>query len=110
VARLQGAEIERCLGYLKSLKIEHTALAEQRNDFGHTTRAQITVTGALPCEVNLRGDYQNLSVAVELEGVRRIGKYKGRIAAGELEAAVDELVHYILGAGSKFEKRVQRAP
>ncbi len=109
VARLQGAEIERCLSYLKSLKIEHTALAEQRNDFGHTTRAQITVTGALPCEVNLRGDYQNLSVAVELEGVRRIGKYKGQIPAAELEAAVDELVHYILGAGSKFEKRVRRA-
>jgi serine/threonine protein kinase len=110
VARLQGAEIERCLGYLKSLKVAHTALAEQRNDFGQTTKAQITVTGALPCEVNLRGDYQNLTVAVELEGVRRIGKYKGQIAAAELEAAVDELVHYILGADSKFEKRVQRAP
>jgi len=110
VARLQGAEIERCLSYLKSLKTEHKALAEQRNDFGQPTKAQITVTGSLPCEVTLRGDYENLVVSAELEGVRRIGKYRGEIAIGELEAAVDELVHYILGADSKFEKRLRRAP
>jgi Protein kinase domain len=109
VASLQGAEIERCVGYLISQKAEHKAVAEQRNDFGQPTRSQITVTGSLPCEVNLRGDYEKLAVSVELEGVRRIGKYRGEIAAGELEAAVDELVHYILGADSKFEKRVRRA-
>ena len=107
--RLQGDDIGRCLAYLKSQKTEHKALAEQRNDFGQPTRAQITVTGSLPCEVNLRGDYAKLAVSVELADVRRIGRYRGEIAAGEVEAAVDELVHYLLGADDKFEKRLRRA-
>ena len=108
-AALQGQDIGRCLDYLKSLKTEHKALIEQRNDFGQPTRAQITVTGPLPCEVNLRGDYAKLAVSVELADVRRIGRYRGEIAAGEVEAAVDELVHYLLGADDKFEKRLRRA-
>ena len=109
IVRLQGEDIGRCIGYLKSLKTEHKALAEQRNDFGQPTRAQITVTGSLPCELNLRGDYAKLTASLELADVRRIGRYRGEIAAGDLKAAIDELVHYILGAGTELEKRLRRA-
>jgi hypothetical protein len=109
VARLQGEEIARCLVYLKSLNVEHKALAEQRNDFGQPTRAQITVTGSLPCEVVIRPDYQRFSAALELSGVRRIGRFTGEVPAGELEAAVDDLVRYLLGVNVDFERLLRRA-
>jgi hypothetical protein len=109
VARLQGEEIARCTGYLKSLNVEHKALAEQRNDFGQPTKAQITVTGALPCEVVIRADYQRLSATLELSGVRRIGRFTGEAASGALEAAVDDLARYILGVDVEFERLLRRA-
>jgi hypothetical protein len=109
VARLQGEEIARCTGYLKSLNVEHKALAEQRNDFGQTTRAQITVTGSLPCEVVIRADYQRFSATLELSGVRRIGRFTGEAASGALEAALDDLVRYILGVDVEIERLLRRA-
>jgi hypothetical protein len=109
VARLQGEEIARCTGYLKSLNVEHKALAEQRNDFGQPTRAQITVTGSLPCEVVIRADYERLSATLELSGVRRIGRFTGEAATGALEAAVDDLARYILGVDVEIEKLLHRA-
>jgi len=109
VARLQGDEIARCAAYLKSLNVEHKALAEQRNDFGQPTKAQITVTGSLPCEVVIRADYERSSAALELSGVRRIGRFAGEVATGAIEAAVDDLVRYILGVDVEFEKLLRRA-
>jgi hypothetical protein len=106
---LQGDEIGRCVRFLKMQRTEHKALAEKRNDFGVPTRAQITVTGALPCEVTLRADYEALDVRVELSAVRRIGVWRGELDAAALDAAVDDLVRYVLGADDDFEKRVSRA-
>jgi hypothetical protein len=109
VVSLQGEEIARCIAYLNSLKVEHKALAEQRNDFGQPTRAQITVTGSLPCEAMIRADYQRFSAALELSGVRRIGRFTGEVATAQIEAAVDDLVRYILGADVEFERLLRRA-
>jgi hypothetical protein len=109
VARLQGEEIARCTGYLKSLNVEHKVLAEQRNDFGQPTRAQITVTGALPCEVVIRADYQRFSATLELSGVRRIGRFAAEVASAALVAAVDDLARYILGVDVEFERLLRRA-
>jgi hypothetical protein len=109
VARLQGEEIARCTGYLKSLNVEHKALAEQRNDFGQPTKAQITVTGSLPCEVMIHANYERSSATLELSGVRRIGRFTGDVATGAIEAAVDDLVRYILGVDVEFERLLRRA-
>jgi hypothetical protein len=109
VARLQGEEIARCTGYLKSLNVEHKALAEQRNDFGQPTKAQITVTGSLPCEVMIHANYERSSATLELSGVRRIGRFIGDVATGAIEGAVDDLVRYILGVDVEFERLLRRA-
>jgi serine/threonine protein kinase len=109
VARLQGEEIARCTGYLKSLNVEHKALAEQRNDSAQPAGAQITVTGSLPCEVVIRADYERSSATLELSGVRRIGRFTGEAPAGVLEAAVDDLVRYILGVDVALERLLRRA-
>ena len=106
---LHKDDIGRCIRYLKSLEIEHEALAERRNDFGVPIRAQITVTGSLPCEILLEGDYEAFGVSVLLRGVRRIGQWRAKIEAAQLEEAIDDLVHYILGEDDAFEKRLNRA-
>jgi hypothetical protein len=106
---LHKDDIGRCIKYLKSLETEHEALAERRNDFGVPIRAQITVTGTLPCEVVLEGDYDAFGASILLTGVRRIGRWRAKVEAAQLEAAIDDLVHYLLGEDDAFEKRLNRA-
>ncbi len=104
VVSLMGADIARALEYLKSLKIEFKAKAEQKNDFGKVTKAQFTVTGALPCEVIVRGDYQHLAVAIELVNVRRFGRNRCIVTVAEFVDTVDDLARYVLGVDDDFEK------
>jgi serine/threonine protein kinase len=106
---LHKDDIGHCIRYLKSLHVEHTALAERRNDFGVPIKAQITVTGAFPCEITLATDYEAFAATVELSGVRRIGRWRARVEQAGIEAAIDDLVHYILGEDDAFEKLLSRA-
>ena len=46
---------------------------------------------------------------LELSGVRRIGRFTGEAATGALEAAIDDLVRYILGVDVEFERLLRRA-
>ena len=106
---LHKDDIGRCIRYLKSVEAEHEALAERRNDFGVPIRAQITLTGSLPCEVLLEGDFDALAVSILLRGVRRIGQWRAKVDTAGIEEAIDDLVHYILGEDDAFEKRLARA-
>ena len=108
-ATLHRDDIARGIRYLKEAGAEHKALAERRNDFGQPIKAQVTLTGSLPCEVLIRADYADDSLSIELTGVRRIGRYRAELDSGELEDAVDELVRYMLGVDDEFEKRLVRA-
>jgi serine/threonine protein kinase len=107
--RLHKDDIKNCIRHLKAHRTEHKALAEKRNDFGLPSTALITVTGSLPCELSLRADYDNLLGSVELEGVRRIGRFRAELTAAEFEKGIDELVRYVLGADDTFEARLRRA-
>jgi hypothetical protein len=108
-ASLQGSEINACLAYFKEQKAEHDFAVEKKSDFGVTTRARITLSGALPCELTIKGDYENPGAAFELNGVRRIGRYRGEVDPDEIEDALDQLVRYLLGADEAFEQFVSRA-
>ena len=78
---LLGAEIARFQEYLRVLSIPYEAKTEAKNDFGQATRASFTVSAPLPCEMNIRADYDNASVELELVNVRRPGRVRCRIEA-----------------------------
>ncbi len=105
---LLGEDILRCIEYLKAQKVEYKAEAEARNDFGKVTKALVTVSGSLPCQISLRGDYENPGVAIELINVRRMGKQEGSIAQDKLHDATDELARYVLGIDEEFEKYLRK--
>ena len=100
--------IPRCAEYLKAMKTEFRTQVEAKSDFGEATRAVVTVRGGLLCELDLRADFDSLTVTVELKNVRRAGKYQCRVAADELKDLPDEVGRYILGADDEFEKRLPR--
>jgi hypothetical protein len=108
-ASLQGDEILRCFEFLKANKAEYEAAVERKNDFGVTTRAKVTLKGALPCEVTITADYENPGAGFELSGVRRPERYYGEVDPDEIEETIDELVRYLLGAEDGFERFVRRS-
>ena len=101
---LFGDEIARCTEYLKALRMEHQVNVEQKNDFGQARRATVSVGGTIGCAINLRADYENFAVGVELLNVSRLGRREARLAAAQLKTTADDLARYILGADNDFEK------
>jgi hypothetical protein len=73
------------------------------------TRALFTVSGSLPCEINLRGDYTSMAVLVELLNVRRTGKVQARVPGALLGEVVDDLARYAIGVDDDFEKVLKPA-
>jgi hypothetical protein len=107
-AGLLGADIQRAEQYFKARRASCELKPEAKNDFGQVTRASITVSGALPCEINLRGDYDNPGVSIELIDARRAGKVIARVSAEELNDVVDDLARFVLGADDDFDKVLRR--
>jgi hypothetical protein len=103
-ANLLGDDIRRCQDYLGFMKVAFQQRVEAKNDFGKATRAEFTVTGSLPCEINVRADYDALMVNVELTNVRRLGRVSYRLTPQQFDDAVDDLARYMLGADNDFEK------
>jgi hypothetical protein len=102
-ANLLGDDIGRCEEYLKLLKVPFTQRPTAKNDFGKVMRAEITVTASLPCEVNMRADYDAGKVAIELTNVRRLGRLVYKLGPRAFTEAVDDLARYMLGADDEFE-------
>jgi hypothetical protein len=105
---LLGEDIARCIQYLKMMKVEYKPQAEARNDFGKVTKALFTVTGSLPCEIIVRGDYENPGVIVELLNVRRIGRSECRLAPEQLDDVTDDLARYVLGVDDDFARLLKK--
>jgi hypothetical protein len=103
-ANLLGEDIGRCEQYLKLMKVPFQQRPLAKNDFGQVTRAELTVTGSLPCEINLRADYESNTVGIELTNVRRLGRVQYQLAAQPFADAVDDLARYMLGADDDFER------
>src|SRR5207302_10609324 len=67
---LLGEDVARCEQYLKSLRV---AFQVRANTEGRERPTLFVVTGLLPCEINIRADYEAVTVTVELINVRRLG-------------------------------------
>jgi hypothetical protein len=102
-AMLLGDDIGRCHEYLKLLKVPFSQRLIAKNDFGKPIRAEVTVQGALPCEVSMKADYATGKVAIELTNVRRLGRLTYQLGPRAFAEAVDDLARYMLGADDEFE-------
>jgi hypothetical protein len=107
-ATVRGADIARCHEYFKLLGIPYESKTEAKGDFGQPTSEAFTVPGPLPCEVNIRADYDKSSFEVELVNVRRPGRVRCRVEPKEFDDRVDDLARYLLGVDDDFDKVVNR--
>jgi hypothetical protein len=103
---LLGEDVGRCEQYLKSLRVPFDKRA--RGDESERP-VQFTVTGPLPCDVNVRADYEALSATVELINVRRFGRFTVRLDTDSFKAAIDDVARYVLGVDDEFEKLIPDA-
>jgi Protein kinase domain len=103
-ASLRGADIAHLQDYLKRLGVPFETKAEAKDDFGKVTRATVTISASLPCEVNIRADYDKSSVEFDLINVRRPGRVRCVIKPEKLDDVVDDLARYLLGVDDDFDK------
>ncbi len=103
-ASVGGEDIPRCKAYLESLQTDFKAEVQEKNWTGKILKVQYAVTGSLPCQILLRGDYSAAAVLVELVNVRRVGKVQARIPAMLLGDVVDDLARFAIGVDDDFEK------
>jgi hypothetical protein len=103
---LLGEDVGRCEQYLKTLGVEFQ-LRARNND--RERPVQFVVTGPLPCEVNIRADFEAATATVELINVRRFGRFTVRLATETFRDAVDDLARYVLGVDEDFKKLIAQA-
>ncbi|MEX0637440.1 MAG: protein kinase, partial [Burkholderiales bacterium] len=98
---LLGEDVGRCEQYLKSLRVEFQQRA--RGD-DKERPVQFVVAGPLPCDVNIRADYEALTATLELINVRRFGRFTVRLDTASFKEAIDDVARYALGVDDDFEK------
>jgi hypothetical protein len=103
---LLGEDIGRCEQYLKTLRVEFQQRA-RNND--RERPVQFVVTGPLPCEVNIRADYEATTATVELINVRGFGRFTVRLDTETFKDAIDDLARYVLGVDEDFKKLIAEA-
>jgi hypothetical protein len=100
---LLGEDVERCDQYLKSMRVEFQQRA-RGDDRGRPV--QFVVTGILPCDVNIRADFEQATATVELINVRRFGRFTVRLSTQEFKNAIDDVARYVLGVDDDFQKLI----
>jgi hypothetical protein len=105
---VSGEQVAVIRKRLDKIEVRYDAL-EKKNDFGMVVNAKLMVTGPFPCEIVLRGDYDQPGYLVEMENVGRSGASRFRLGAEELsDETLDELGHWLLGADDAFARFVNR--
>ncbi|HXM81573.1 MAG TPA: serine/threonine-protein kinase [Burkholderiales bacterium] len=102
---LLGEDVGRCEQYLKSLRV---AFQQRANNDGKERPVLFVVTGLLPCEVNIRADYEAATATVELINVRRFGRVTVRFATEAFKGVIDDLARYVLGVDNDFSKQIAK--
>ena len=102
---LLGEDVGRCEQYLKSMRVEFQVKARA----GEDRPVPFVVTGPLPCDVNIRADYEQATATVELINVRRFGRFTVRLATAEFRHAIDDVARYVLGVDDDFQKLIPDA-
>src|SRR5213078_958110 len=103
---LLGEDVGRCEQYLKSLRV---AFQVRANTEGKERPTLFVVSGPLPCEVNIRADYEAATATVELINVRRFGRVTVRFATDALKGVVDDLARYVLGVDNDLSRLLTKA-
>jgi hypothetical protein len=103
---LLGEDVGRCEQYLKSMRVEFQVRA--RGD-DKERPAQFVVNGPLPCDVNVRADYEAATATVELINVRRFGRFTVRLTTANFKESIDDLARYVLGVDDGFQKLIPEA-
>jgi hypothetical protein len=104
-----GADIEHCRRMLAFAAVPFEFNPTRKDDFGQAVAGTYTLSAPVPCEIYLRGDYDEPGVLVELLNVGRLGKGNCRIAPEAFDKSVaDEIAKYALATQNEFAKLLTR--
>ena len=104
-----GADIEYCRRYLALARVPFEFIASKKNDFGQPVSGRFTLSGAIPCDIHIRADYDAPAVLIELLNVGSIGAGRCRLAPEAFnERFADEIAKHALGSQNEFAKFVTR--
>ncbi|HEX7219516.1 MAG TPA: serine/threonine-protein kinase [Burkholderiales bacterium] len=105
---VSGEQLPHIRKRLDSLEARYESI-EKKNDFGVVLNAHLMVRGPFPCEIVLRGDYDQPGFVVEMQNVGRFGATRFRLGVDELsDAILDELGNWLLGVDDAFGRFVER--
>ena len=105
---VSGEQLPHIRKRLDSLEARYDSI-EKKNDFGVVVNAHLMVRGPFPCEIVLRGDYDQPGFVVEMQNVGRFGATRFRLGADELsDAILDDLGNWLLGVDEAFARFVSR--
>jgi len=104
-----GPDIEHCRRILSLSRVPFEFSATKKNDFGEALSGTFTLTGPIPCELYIRGDYDAPGVAIEVLNVGAIGAGRCSLAPEAFtETLADEIAKHALGSKNEFAKLVTR--
>jgi len=104
-----GADLEHCRRMLSMSHVPVEFSASKKNDFGQAVSGKFTLSGAIPCEIYIRADYDAPAVLIEVLNVGRIGTGHCRLAPEAFnERVADEIGKYVLGSTNEFAKLLTR--
>jgi len=104
-----GPDMEHCRRFLALSRVPFEFSALKKNDFGQAVSGRFALSGAIPCEIHIRADYDAPAVLIELLNVGRIGTGSCRLAPEAFnERVVDEIAKHALGSKNEFAKLVTR--
>jgi hypothetical protein len=105
---VSGEQLPHIRKRLDSLEARYESI-EKKNDFGVVVNAHLMVRGPFPCEIVLRGDYDQPGFVVEMQNVGRFGATRFRLGPDELsDAILDDLGNWLLGVDDAFGRFVSR--
>ena len=104
-----GPDIEHCRRLLSLARVPFDFSATRKNDFGEALSGTFTLTGPIPCELYLRGDYDAPGVVIEVLNVGTIGAGRCTLAPEAFnEHFADEIAKHALGSKNEFAKLLTR--
>jgi len=104
-----GPDVEHCRRLLSMSRIPFEFSTSKKNDFGQAVSGKFTLSGAIPCEIYIRADYDAPAVLIEVLNVGRIGTGHCRLAPEAFdERFADEIAKHALGTRNEFAKLVTR--
>ena len=104
-----GPDVEHCRRLLSMSRIPFEFSTSKKNDFGQAVSGKFTLSGAIPCEIYIRADYDAPAVLIEVLNVGRIGTGHCRLAPEAFdERFADEIAKHALGSRNEFARLVTR--